>query len=248
MSNTIFSVAQIKTVRMDYKQNIEKHMDYIKLAAQNDAKIIIFPELSITGYERELAREQCFINNDSGLACFQNASIEHDIMIVAGAPLLLENRLYISSFIFTPANHQMIYIKKYLHQGEEQYYFLSTQYDPDITLNNEQLSFAICYDIENDEHIQHVKNKKSNYYAASIFYSTNGIQEGLKHLQYIAKEYSMNVLMSNYVGACYDTEAGGCSSIWSHKGDLVLSADSSSECLLVAQNCNENWKGKIIIN
>lgn len=41
-------------------------------------------------------------------------------------------------------------------------------------------------------------------------------------------------------------EAGGCSSIWSRNGDLVLSADTYSECLLVAQNCNETWKGKII--
>lgn len=104
MGDSIYSIAQINSVRKDYKQNIDKHMDYIKLASQNDAKIIIFPELSITGYEQELAREQYFIRDDSRLDCFKKASVDHDIIIVAGAPLLLENQLYISSLIL----HQRI--------------------------------------------------------------------------------------------------------------------------------------------
>lgn len=51
----------------------------------------------------------------------------------------------------------MIYTKKYLHPGEELYFSPSAQYDPDITINGEQLSFAICYDIENNEHIECIK-------------------------------------------------------------------------------------------
>jgi predicted amidohydrolase len=247
MCDTIFSIAQINSVRNDYKQNIDKHMEYIKLAAQNDAKIIIFPELSIIGYERELAKEQYFIRNDSRLDCLKKASVDHDIIIVAGSPLLLKNQLYISSLIFTPTNDQMIYTKKYLHPGEELYFSPSAQYDPDIIINGEQLSFAICYDIEKNEHIKSVKNKQSNYYVASIFYSKDGIQSGLKRLQYLAKEYSIAVFMSNYVGTCWDMEAGGCSSIWSRYGDLVVTADTYSECLLVARNNNEDWKGKIIL-
>lgn len=246
MCASIYSVAQINSVRGNYKHNIEKHIEYIKLAAQHDSKIIIFPEMSLIGYERELAKKQCFIKDDIRLDCFQKASVEHNIVIVAGAPLLLDDHLYIASWIFTPTMRQQIYIKKYLHLGEELYFYSSTQFDPAITLCDEQISFAICYDIEKDEHIECVKNKKSNYYAASIFYSKNGIQSGLKRLQYIAKEYSTVVMMSNYVGTCWELEAGGCSSIWSRNGDLVISADAYSECLLVAQNSNEEWKGKII--
>lgn len=56
----IYTVAQIKSVRENYKRNIEKHMEYIRLAAQFESKIIIFPEMSLTGYERELAGVQSF--------------------------------------------------------------------------------------------------------------------------------------------------------------------------------------------
>ncbi len=248
MSSFIYSVAQIKTERENFKYNMEKHLEYINMAADNNSGIIIFPELSLIGYERKLARNQYFVKNDTRLDCLQKASVDQNIVIVAGAPLLLKEQLYIASLIFTPDNLQQIYIKKYLHSGEELYFQSSNQFDPTIILGDKQISFAICYDIENEKHIECVKDKKSDYYAASIFYSRDGIQSGLNRLKYIAKEYSMDVLMSNYVGECWETEAGGCSSIWSRNGELVISADEHSECLLIAENSNEEWKGKIIKN
>ena len=242
----IYSIAQIKTIRGNYRKNIEKHMEYIELAAKNNANFIIFPELSLTGYERELARAQCFEMEDGRLECFKQASSEYGIVIVAGAPLLLEDRLYIASWIFTPAMEPQIYTKKFLHPGEELYFWPSTQYDPSIKMNGEQISFAICYDIERDEHVKSAKNRSADVYAASIFYTQQGIKSGLKRLQHIAKENELTVLMSNYVGQCWGEKAGGCSSIWSGNGELVVSADSHSECLVVAENSDNVWRGTII--
>lgn len=45
MDTQIYTVTQIKSIRGNYKRNIEKHMEYIKLAAQYDSEIIIFPEM-----------------------------------------------------------------------------------------------------------------------------------------------------------------------------------------------------------
>lgn len=202
--------------------------------------------MSLTGYERELAVVQCFTKDDLRLECFKKASLDYNIIIVAGAPLLLEDHLYIASWIFIPTKEPQIYIKKYLHSGEELYFQSSKQYNPSVKLKDGQLSFAICYDIERDEHIECVKNINSNFYAASIFYTMNGIQSGINRLQHIAKENSFAVMMSNYVGECWGLVAGGCSSIWSHKGELIVSADSYSECLVVAENNDKVWKGKII--
>lgn len=247
MSTQIYAVAQIKSIREDYKGNIEKHLEYIRLAAQQGSKIVVFPEMSLTGYERELARAQSFTKDDPRLECLKRASSDYGIVIVAGGPLLLEDRLYIASWIFEPSEEPQIYTKKFLHPGEEVYFQSSTGYDPVVKLDQEQLSFAICYDIENYEHVECAKNKKSNLYAPSIFYSQNGIQSGLDRLQNIAKKTSMAVLMSNYTGECWDTEAGGRSSIWSGGGDLVISADKDSECLAVAENNRGVWTGKIIM-
>jgi predicted amidohydrolase len=175
----VYTVAQIKSVRENYKRNIEKHMEYIRSAAQFESKIIIFPEMSLTGYERELAGIQSFTKDDLRLECFKKASLDYNIVIVVGAPLLLDAHLYIASWIFIPTMKPQIYIKKYLHSGEELYFQSSMQYDPSVKMNDGQLSFAICYDIERDEHIECVKNMKSNFYAASIFTLEMGFNQGL---------------------------------------------------------------------
>ena len=47
--------AQTRPVKGNIQQNIENHKKLINLAVVNGADIIIFPELSITGYEPELA-------------------------------------------------------------------------------------------------------------------------------------------------------------------------------------------------
>lgn len=241
-----YSVAQINSVRDNYKQNIEKHMEYIQLAAQNNAEIVVFPELSLTGYEREMARAQCFTMGDGRLECFKKASSDYGITIDAGAPLLLEDHLYIASWIFAPTIDPQIYIKKYLHPGEEIFFQTTTQYDPSIMLNGELFSFAICYDIERDEHIESAKSRNAGIYAASIFYTQQGIGSGLNRLQHLSKENALIVLMSNYVGQCWGQEAGGCSSIWSPNGELIIAADSYSECLVVAENNDNVWRGTII--
>ncbi len=49
-------VAQTRPVKGDIQGNIENHIKLIDLAVLNGADTIIFPELSITGYEPELAK------------------------------------------------------------------------------------------------------------------------------------------------------------------------------------------------
>ncbi|HET9532598.1 MAG TPA: nitrilase-related carbon-nitrogen hydrolase, partial [Blastocatellia bacterium] len=50
-------VAQTRPVKGDIQGNIDNHKRLIDLAASNGADMLIFPELSITGYEPELSRE-----------------------------------------------------------------------------------------------------------------------------------------------------------------------------------------------
>src|SRR5512143_1659485 len=44
------ALAQISTSLGDVQCNLEKHLDYIKLAQKEKADLVVFPELSLTGY------------------------------------------------------------------------------------------------------------------------------------------------------------------------------------------------------
>src|SRR5512146_1689852 len=44
------ALAQIATKLGDVESNLEKHLDYIKQAKEQKADLLVFPELSLTGY------------------------------------------------------------------------------------------------------------------------------------------------------------------------------------------------------
>ena len=53
----IIGVAQIKPVPGAVDENIGIHRRWIQQAAEKDVDVLIFPELSLTGYEPGLAKE-----------------------------------------------------------------------------------------------------------------------------------------------------------------------------------------------
>ncbi|HMC85327.1 MAG TPA: nitrilase-related carbon-nitrogen hydrolase, partial [Chitinophagaceae bacterium] len=66
--------AQIRPIKGDIQTNIENHKRLIELAFSYQAETIIFPELSLTGYEPALAKELAINENDSRLNEFQSMS------------------------------------------------------------------------------------------------------------------------------------------------------------------------------
>ena len=58
-------IAQTKAVRGNVQENILNHIDKIERAIAHRADLIIFPELSITGYEPELAKSLAVANTIS---------------------------------------------------------------------------------------------------------------------------------------------------------------------------------------
>jgi predicted amidohydrolase len=61
----ILAAAQTSPKRLDIYANLNNHYELIELAVKNNADLILFPELSITGYERDKAKELVFERNDS---------------------------------------------------------------------------------------------------------------------------------------------------------------------------------------
>ena len=66
------AIAQTRTIKGNISANIEAHKKFIDLALTLNAEAIFFPELSLIGYEPELANELATNQNDSRLDTFQN--------------------------------------------------------------------------------------------------------------------------------------------------------------------------------
>jgi predicted amidohydrolase len=242
----ILASAQTKPKQGDISANLTDHYQLIKIASDKGADLIVFPEMSITGYERERADELAFIENDHRLRELRKLSSDLKLIIITGAPIRINSELHIGSFIFLPEGSVSIYTKQFLHSGEAQYFKSSFNYNPVIEMGKERISFAICADIDNPVHPENAHKCDSTLYIPSIFFTISGIEEAYRGLSGYAKKYNMNILMSNYCGKVWGLDAGGGSAFWDKEGNLIETLDDSCKGLLIVKKNNNSWTGKTI--
>jgi predicted amidohydrolase len=242
----ILAAAQTKPKRGDIDANLLDHYRLVKLAASNGVQLIVFPELSITGYEKEDAARLAFNENDTRLDHFKKLASENNITIIAGAPIRIQSDLFLGEFCIAPNNSVSIYTKQFLHTGEEIYYQPSFDYNPMLEIGNERISCAICADIDNPKHPENASKNNSSTYIASIFFSPNGIPQAHQTLQSYASQYQMNALMANFGGDSYGSPSGGRSAFWNNKGELIAQMGNSGSGLLLIEKQNTGWTSKIL--
>jgi predicted amidohydrolase len=242
------AAAQIESIVGDIKGNLEKHLEMIDLAAKQSVHLIVFPEMSITGYCKEEGSALAVQANSLEILQLIEQSKKHNLVIVVGAPIIIKEELFIGSFILLPTGATEIYTKQFLHSGEEDFYSSSFSYNPSIKIKGETISFAICADIDHEEHPKNAKEQLCSLYIPSIFFTKNGIPEAHKLLAQYSKLHSLNVLMSNYSGDVYGMKSGGRSAFWDNQGRLIGSLDSEKKGLLVVEKHGDNWIEKILKN
>ena len=242
----ILAAAQTKPTRGNIEANLKDHYRLIELAAQNGAQLISFPEMSITGYERENAQKLAFKKDDARLDHLKQLASKNNIIIVAGAPIQIENAMFIGEFVIAPDNSVSIYTKQFLHEGEDEFFQPSFDYNPMITIEEQKISFAICADIDNPLHPENACKRATDIYIASIFFTPNGIPNAYRDLQSYAEKHKMNVLMSNFSGESWGYPSAGQSAFWNNKGELVGQMNDSDSGILLAENNNDNWTTRVV--
>ena len=225
-------VAQTRPIKGSIQGNIDHHKKIIGLAVSHSTDIIIFPELSLTGYEPTLAKELATNQDDSRFDDFQKISNFQQVTIGVGVPTKNSTGICISLILFQPHKARQTYSKKHLHPDEEEF-FVSGQSFPSLSINKANVAFAICYELSVPEHAEKAHKSGAEIYVASVAKSVNGVDNASKRLSEIATKYAMSALMSNCVGQSDDFESAGKTSVWNHKGLLVGQLDDTNEGIVI---------------
>jgi predicted amidohydrolase len=160
-------VAQTKPVRGNIQANIYQHKKLIDIAVSGKADMIIFPELSLTGYEPKLAEELATNKNEKCFEDFQKISNNKNIIIGVGMPLKSDKDIFVSMIIFQPDTPTQVYSKKYLHADEESY-FTSGVNTTNIISADVKVATAICYEVSVTEHAATAFKNGAKIYIASV--------------------------------------------------------------------------------
>jgi len=226
------AIAQIEAIKGNVEKNIENHLKWIKQAIKNKADMLVFPELSVTGYEPDLAEKLATSQDDVRLDEIQSLSDKNGITIGVGLPTKEENDTFVSMIIFQPHKERITYSKQYLYPPEEPI-FKAGKNPLVLNFETEIVSPAICYETSNKAHCEFAKRNKATIYIASVLSSINGIDTELKKLSGIAKNNNMVTLMANYVGESGGYKCAGKSSVWDTTGKLIGQLDSETEGILI---------------
>ncbi|MBI9014958.1 MAG: carbon-nitrogen hydrolase family protein [Clostridiales bacterium] len=237
------AIAQLHSLRNKSASNMEKHIRIATEAANNRADILVFPELSLTGYERKLASSQAFSINDQRLQGLVDISRLHNMVVVVGAPIK-DDGLYIGSLVLMPDGTRKVYYKNNLHEGEE-LYFTSGSEALILKVKEEKIALSICYDIEVETHFKSLANE-ATLYISSIFYSPKGMVGLKEKIKTYSQTYKLDIGISNFVGDVWENKAGGMSLLYSKHGKCVSEASSDQETLVIYTKSDDTWSAKVI--
>jgi predicted amidohydrolase len=236
-------VAQTRPVKGDIPANLERHIALIELA--RGADVILFPELSLTGYEPTLAKELAIEPDDSRLDDFQAISDSSAVTLGVGAPTRSTSGPCITMFLFQPRKPRLTYSKRYLHPDEEPF-FVAGQQIMTLNVNRAVIAPAICYELSVREHSENAARSGASIYMASVAKTVKGLDAAIPALTGIARQYSMTVLMANSVGECDGCECAGKTSAWNNKALLVGQLNDRDEGVLTIHTDTEEAVGQTV--
>lgn len=146
---TDFKIALIAqdSVVLRKKENLENTVSWIEKAKQEDALMVIFPELNITGHAGDpcLLEEAEAIPGGSSIELLCKVSKENGIYICSGVVEESRGLYYNTSFLIGPEGYLGKQRKTHLSQ-DEYFYFKAGLNLPVFDLPSARIGIIVCYD------------------------------------------------------------------------------------------------------
>jgi len=226
------ALAQIESEIGNIAANIEHHVQVIDRASKLGAQLVIFPELSLTGYAPELAGELAMEREDSRLSIFKKLSEERNISIGIGLPIRTAGKPQIGLLLFEPGQEPILSGKQYLHEDELADFSPGTNYCGPVA-GHESITLAICYELSVEAHAKDAHERKAGIYLASAAKTPSGVVNASARLSNVSRQYQMISLLCNCVGICEGQTAGGGSGVWDTNGQRVAQLNDRDEAILM---------------
>lgn len=214
------ALVQYSSVKGDVQANIERHLQYVESAIRAGCQLVVFPELSLTGYEPSLAEQLAMQMTDTRLDVFREICDKNDIAIAFGIPLRQPNGISISMPLYLPQQPTLVYSKFYLHDDELPFFVPASNATP-IMIKGLRIGFAICYELSVKEHRTNAIKDGVNVYIASAAKTEKGVAESYKHLSSMAESNKIVTMLVNSAGPSDDFIAAGQSACWDTEGNTT---------------------------
>ncbi len=246
MARLVIAAAQATSVGGDIAANVAEHARVAAAAGKLGVQLLVFPELSLTGYEPAIARARVLAPDDPRLDPLRKLAVELRMAMVAGGPIASTNgRCRLAALTFLPDGTVATYTKQHLHPGEEVFFEPGSGGEL-LRVAGEAVALAICADATYPQHAACAACRGASVYAAGVLVTEKGYAADTALLERYATEHSMTVVMANYAAQTGGWYPAGKSAIWGAGGRRVAAAEGTEQALVVATPENGGWRGSVV--
>ncbi|AKS05246.1 carbon-nitrogen hydrolase family protein [Pseudomonas trivialis] len=247
MTAMTLAAAQSISIAGDVPANIERHLAFMHVAAEHNVQLLVFPELSLTGYEPLLAAGLTITPDDPVLAPLREMARALRLTAVVGMPVRLtpDAGVLIGALVLGADGSLAVYTKQHLHPGEE-VAFVPGQGGAPFKRGDEQIALAVCADFSHASHPRLAAEAGATVYAAGVLISEGGYATDSALLQGYAAEHGLLVLMANHGGPSGGYACAGRSAIWAADGGLLAAAPGVGDALVIARRNDAVWAGQVV--
>ena len=216
----VIAVAQPRSLAHDVAANARTHAETVRAAR---ARVVVFPELSLTGYELEAAPVSA---DDPRLAPIVEACAEANATALVGAPVQGEDgRSHIATLAIDGAGARVAYRKMWLG-GPEPERFSPGERPAVEEVAGWRLGLAICKDTGVPEHADETAALGIDVYVAGTVKSADEAALQRERARHVATRHRIWVAVASFAGSAGGgyADAAGRSAIWRFDGVVVAQA------------------------
>lgn len=218
------AAAQPPCIAGDVSANALAHADAVHRA---EARVVVFPELSITGYELDA---EVVSADDDALAPLLHACAATGSLALVGAPVRDDAGLeHIAMLAVTPVGVEVAYRKTWL-SGAEAVRFAAGDGPTVLDVNGWRLGVGICKDTGVPEHVAGIAALGIDVYVAGLVHSPDELPIQDARGFRIAQQCQAHVVFASFAGAAGSgyPRTAGASTIWSPQGHVLSRAGADT--------------------
>jgi predicted amidohydrolase len=243
MPTLTLAAAQSTSVAGDLATNLRTHLDFIAAAADAKVDVLLFPELSLSGYEPDLAASLALAPTDVRLLPLREACRAAGLTAVVGAPIQGAKGLQIGALILAADGSCRVHTKEYLHPGESPPFVPGSGGDL-LEFGGLRGALAICADSNHPAHADAARARGADLYLVSAVIGATGYPADSAQLAGHARRLAMPVLMANHGGPTGGYACVGRSACWLADGHCLVAAPGEGHWLVVTRLEGADWHGE----
>lgn len=258
MAGRSLAVGQTTPARGNVEANTDQHLQLARMAARYGARVLVFPELSLTGYELDLAPALAFSPDDARLTPLSEGARETGVIMVVGAPVRVGVGLHIGAFILKDDGAIVVHTKQLLGafvkadvpNGDlppaEHTIFEPGVLAPLLPLEGHVAGIGVCAEALRRWPVRKAREAGATTYLTSHFATARDIAARHEVMRDHARRHDMAVALASYGGPTAGMEASGRSAIWSQRGDELVQLPARGAAVAVALEDTRGWQAHVI--